>query len=158
MCAFLLLIGLVSGGIYFCTQTNKDDTNNAYVLDLSKITPQITLVPKQIPSPLEEYEYHLKNLQNSRGDLQKFLEKQKNQVIEYEKTIKELEDRINRLTSLVNTKQETVNALFQEQEERRKKLIRKEIWRERGYGVIISIVGGAIFYFLRILFKRKIAP
>ena len=136
------IIFFVSFGyfVYYMDQKDRREIEKAKIenLDLNK---RIT--------ELEEVEKSLKNLIV-------FVNNQKQSIVITENNIKELEKKKNELEPIVKSQQETVEALFQEQDKRNY----ERRWIERfigfGLGIAASIIVSIVFGILaRIKLKSK---
>lgn len=107
---------------------------------------------KKSNDTIEQKITELEDIGTSLDQLKRFMDEQKDIIINQEKTIQKLQSKNKELEPIVNSNQETVDAIMAEAERSAK----KSIWKERFIGLIFGIIGSLIAtYILSRLKKPK---
>jgi hypothetical protein len=139
MVSSLVTAAIVVGGIFlFELQTRKQ--REAKLADDLNLAAQV--------ERLDKTEESLKQLLS-------FVSEQRNSIKNSEVAIKALKEEREKLTPLVETDREKVEALFRVQEERNRASVVKERWIGFGIGILASITASAVIIVIKFLTGRK---
>ncbi|MCU4177863.1 hypothetical protein [Carboxylicivirga sp. N1Y90] len=107
--------------------------------------------PEKPANLIENKIEELNSISDNLLKLKDFIEEQKDIIIAQEELIISLRQKNEELDPIVNSKQETVNAIMWEAEKRAE----RNVWKERLIGIAIGVLGSLIATWIWTKFVRK---